>query len=90
MDFYWVKALALVFVMLIVCKRAVAGPQKLFARMSAALLAIGVVMLALVSFGASGDVAATVLISGMLVVLAMVVADCAHVVRSKLALKKAR
>ncbi len=90
MDVFWMKALALVVVMLIVCKRAIAGPQMLFARMALALLAAGVVMLALVSYGASGDVAAAFLISGMLVALAMVVTDCAHVVRSKVAFRKVR
>ena len=85
MDPFLIKVLALLAVVLLVGKRAIFGPQVLFARASVIAAVAGVGLLQLAT--ERGDFAATVgaifLLIGLLLAIVMVSEDCVHMIRAK-------
>lgn len=83
MDLFLVKVLAMLAVILLVGKRAMVGPQVMFARVSVAMAVFGVCFLLLAT--GKGDFFATVgailLLFGHLLVIGMIVVDCAYMIR---------
>lgn len=84
MDLFLLKLIAVVVMAALVVKRAIRGPQKVFARTSCFLMFAGVATWA--SSAEKDDFAinagAVVLLAGMLVYLAMMAFELFHVVRN--------
>jgi len=82
MDPFLMKSLAAIFVALFVGKRAITGPQKMFARISVCFEVVGMATLATAT--QKDDLAANVggilLMIGLVVAIAMVAVDCVYTV----------
>lgn len=84
MDPFLIKVFALLAIVVLVGKRAIFGPQVLFARTSVSMAVAGVGLLQLATEKAdfAATVGAVLLLIGLLLALVMVSLDCVHMIRT--------